>query len=110
MDIIAFFVPGFASIPYDIAKWGCGLLWEELRKGKRLSAAGEELYDLVEKEVKQKTGNRLSIDEIAPVCEIIFNAYRLNNKFSLDDIREALNVIGKKCPHEEAEIWKQDFD
>ena len=60
--------------------------------------------------MKQKTGNRLSIDEIAPVCEIIFNAYRLNNKFSLDDIREALNVIGKKCPHEEAEIWKQDFD
>ena len=110
MDIIEFFVPGFASIPYDIAKWGGGLLWKELRKGKRLSAAGEELYDLVEKEVKQKTGNRLSVDEMAPVCEIIFNAYRLNNKFSLDDIREALNGIGKRCPREEAVIWKQDLD
>lgn len=107
---IVFFTSGFSSIPYDILKWGGGRLWGELKKRQCLTDIGQSLYNLIEKTVKEKTGNHLSLDAIAPACEIIFHACEQYNNFAIDEIKKALNTLGGNYIHEDAEIWKQDLD
>lgn len=110
IEMIEFFTSGFASIPYDIIKWGKGLLWAELKKKQCLTPVGQVIYDLIEKIVNEKTGNQLSLDKIAPVCEMIFFEYTQKNKFTIDGIKKAINVLGKNYTLEDAELWKQDLD
>ena len=110
IENIKIFFSGFESIPYDLVKWGSGLIWKQLKEKDCLTPVGESLYDLIEKTIKERTGNQLSLNKISPACEMILHAYMEDNKVSIDTIKGALSRLGKNYIHEDAEIWKQDLD
>ena len=97
---------------YDGAKLGAGKIWSLLtdkKKSGQLSSTDIELYNLIEK-VSRKLAGSYSDDSIYSVCEILCNTWLRKRSFGLEDIREALKLIGIAHSKEELVLWKEFLD
>lgn len=97
---------------YDGAKLGAGKIWSFLsdkKKSGQLSSTDIELYNLIEK-VSRKLAGSYSDDSIYSVCEILCNTWLRKRSFGLEDIREALKLIGIAHSKEELVLWKEFLD
>ena len=97
---------------YDGAKLGAGKIWSFLsdkKKSGQLSSTDIELYNLIEK-VSRKLAGSYSDDSIYSVCEILCNTWQRKRSFGLEDIREALKLIGIAHSKEELVLWKESLD
>lgn len=97
---------------YDGAKLGAGKIWSFLsdkKKSGQLSSTDIELYNLIEK-VSRKLAGSYSDDSIYSVCEILCNTWLRKRSFGLEDIREALKLIGIAHSKEELVLWKESLD
>ena len=97
---------------YDGAKLGAGKIWSFLsdkKKSGQLSSTDIELYNLIEKVSRKLAGSYLD-DSIYSVCEILCNTWLRKRSFGLEDIREALKLIGIAHSKEELVLWKEFLD
>lgn len=97
---------------YDGAKLGAGKIWSLLsdkKKSGQLSSTDIELYNLIEKVSRKLAGSYLD-DSIYSVCEILCNTWLRKRSFGLEDIREALKLIGIDHSKEELVLWKEFLD
>lgn len=97
---------------YDGVKLGAGKIWRflsEKRKNGQLSSTDIELYNLIEK-VARKLAGKYPDDNIYSGCEILCDGWMRKRSFCLEDIREALKVIGTDHSENDLKLWKESLD
>ena len=90
---------------------GTGKLWELIHSkvNEDNQSIDCKIYNLIEKSVIECFNEPVKVDEIAPICEIIFYSINKTQKIDIQDIKNKIQYKGAGLKTFSIEVWYMNF-